>query len=210
MFLLPSISNLPIYPEILTRVRSGDVILDLGCCFGQDLRLLAAEGGSSGQMYASDINSELWNLGFDLFKDRDRMLATFIQADILDPDSGLKQLRGMVDVLIANQFLHLFDWEQQVLAIKRIVELSKPGTLVVGYQRAQIPPRQFARPWGNMYFHDQDSFERIWRMVGVATESVWEVEATIVDLREWGMEQEDIEWMPEGKKGINFAVRRIS
>ena len=93
-------------------------------------------------MYASDINSDLWQMGFDLFKDRDRMLATFIPADILDPDSGLKALNGKVDIVITNQILHLFDWQGQIRAMKRIVECSRPETLVVGYQRAQIPPKE--------------------------------------------------------------------
>lgn len=210
MFLLPSISQLPAYSEILSRAHEGNVILDLGCCFGQDLRLLAAKGCPTSTMYASDISGELWELGFDLFKDRGRMLAKFIQADILDPDSNLAQLTGSVDVLMVNQFLHLFDWDKQVVAMKQLVELSKPGSLVVGYQRAQVPPGHFPRPWGNMYLHDEDSLKKIWSRVEVETASVWDVEAAVVDLSEWGMEPEDFDWMPPGMKGINFAARRRS
>ena len=173
------------------------------------MRLLAAEGCYSSQMYASDINRELWDLGYDLFKDREDMLAKFIQADILNADSDLNQLKGQADIIMVNQVLHLFDWKKQVAAIKQIVNLSKPGSLVVGYQRAQVPAREVERPWGRMYLHDHESFQRIWSTVASETSSGWEVDDLIVDLSQWGMEKEDVDWMPEGKKGIDFAARRL-
>ena len=207
---MPSISSFSRYPEVLARVQAGDIVLDLGCCFGQDLRLLAAEGASTRNMYACDISSELWDLGFELFNDREKMDAKFIQADIFDTGSGLEQLKGLIDIVVANQFLHLFDWERQVSAMKRIVEFSKPGSILIGYQRAQVPPKEMERPWGKMYFHDQETFRTIWRRVEIETESEWDVDVDLVELSEWGMEQEDIDWMPEGRKGINFVVTRRS
>lgn len=161
-------------------------------------------------MYASDISRELWELGFELFNDRGRMMAKFIQASILDAGSDLGQLKGMTDVIIANQFIHLFDWEGQVSVIKRIVELSKPGTVLIGYQRAQVPPEELQRPWGNMYFHDQETFRKLWQRVELETRSKWDLDVKLVDLSEWGMEREDFDWMPEGRKGINFVVTRQS
>ena len=182
--------------------------MDLGCGFGQDLRLLAADGASTGNMYGSDISRELWDLGFELFNDRDKMMAKFIQANILDTGSGLGQLEGMVDVIIANQFIHLFDWEGQVAVLKKIVELSKPGTILIGYQRAQVPPRELKRQWGNMYFHDHESYRKLWQRVELETKSKWDVDVRLVDLTDWGMEKEDFDWMPEGRKGIDFVLTR--
>lgn len=161
-------------------------------------------------MFASDISGELWDLGFELFNDRDKMVAKFIQANVLDTGSGLGQLKGMVDVIIANQFIHLFDWEGQVSVMKKIVELSKPGTILIRYQRAQVPPRELERQWGNMYFHDDESFRKLWQRVEVGTKSKWDLDVKLVDLSEWGMEEEDVDWMPEGRKGINFVVTRRS
>lgn len=185
-------------------------MLDLGCGFGQDLRLLAADGISPLNMYASDISRELWDLGFELFNDRDKMVAKFIQANILEIDNALGQLNGMVDIVIANQFIHLFDWEGQLLVLKRIVQLSKPGSTLIGYQRAQVPPMEFERQWGKMYFHDNETFRNLWQRVELETRSKWDLNIKVVDLSEWGMEEEDVDWMPEGRKGINFVVRRLS
>ena len=47
-------------------------------------------------LYVSDINKELWDLGFEMFKDRDKMVAKFIQADILDTGPGLGQLKSQI------------------------------------------------------------------------------------------------------------------
>ena len=59
-----------------------------------------------------------------------------------------------------------------------------------------------------MFFHDKDSMQKIWSIVQAETGTTWEVEAVVEDLREWGMEEEDVDWMPEGRKGINFRARR--
>lgn len=208
MFLLPSISAFPEYPGIIDRAQSCATVLDLGCGFGQNLRLLAANGVSPENMYASDISPELWELGFDLFRDKARMTAKFIEADILDTASQLRQLNGRMDIIIACQFLHLFSWEQQIVAMKRIVGFSRPGSILIGYQRAQVQAQEISRKWGRMYYHTAETFREIWRQVEGQTGTKWEVSVSMVDLQTWGMEDEDIDWMPTGPKGINFVVTR--
>ena len=210
MFLLPSISNFPQYPHVLARAKQGDRILDLGCGLAQDLRYLAADGAPSENLYASDISPELWNFGFDLFKDHDRMAANFVAANLLDDVSELRKWDGMMDVIIANMIIHLFDWDGQIVALKNLVELSRPGALVLGYQRAQVPPVSKERPWGTMYFHDENTFRQIWEIVQQKTHQVWDLEIRLVPLSEWGMEPEDVEWMPEGKVGLNFVAKRTA
>ena len=112
-------------------------------------------------MYASDISGELWQVGFELFNDREKMVTEFIQADIFDTHSSLEKLSGRIDIIIVNQFLHLFNWEGQIAAMKTVVKLSKPGSIVVGYQRAQVPSQEVRRPWGTMYLHDPNTFRKI-------------------------------------------------
>ncbi len=87
---------------------------DIGCCFGQDLRYMAADGVPTEKMYSSDIIPKLWDASYDLYRDADHMEAHFITTDILDWASPLMELRGKMDILIANLVFHLFDWERQV------------------------------------------------------------------------------------------------
>ena len=210
MFLLPSITTFAEYPEVLQLARSNATILDMGCCFGQDLRLLAADQVPTQRMYATDIQRELWELGFEMFRDREKMHATFIQADVFDPCSNLARLDGQVDIILACQFLHLFNWEGQMTAMKRIARLSRPDCLVVGYQRGQVLAQECVRPWGTMYLHNVETFKDIWEQLGKETGIRWTVNASLVDLKDWGMEAEDATWMPAGQRGLNFVVTRQS
>lgn len=132
-----STSEFPGDPEVLARAQAGDRVLDSGCDIGQDLPLLAADGASPRNMYVSDISWELWDMDFELFNNRGKMMVKFIQDNNFGAGSGLGQLQVMIDVVIAIQFMYLSDWERQVLVIKRNVEPSKPGTVLVGYQLAR-------------------------------------------------------------------------
>ncbi|MCJ1356350.1 MAG: hypothetical protein MMC33_006345 [Icmadophila ericetorum] len=152
MFLLPSISIFPDSVDIIDRVRVGATVLDVGCCFGQNLRLIAAEGVSTKKMYATNINAELWDLGFELFRDRDKMKAKFIHSDILGKGTNLQLLNRQIDIIIACQFLHLFDWNWQLAAMKRVMEFSRHRSVFIGYQRVQVQAQEVSRPWGTIYY----------------------------------------------------------
>ena len=44
MFLQLYMSQNPVYGEVLYRLKKGERLLDLGCCFGQDIRKLVHDG----------------------------------------------------------------------------------------------------------------------------------------------------------------------
>ncbi|KAJ5153863.1 uncharacterized protein N7500_009302 [Penicillium coprophilum] len=215
MFLLPGIAAFPQFPTILeTAQRPQAAILDLGCGLGQDLRLLAAHGVPTERMWALDIEPHLWGLGYQLFRDEGRMKATFINADFqktdIAEDDRFSALRGKVDLVLASQFLHLFDWEGQIVASKKIVGLSKPGTIIAGFQQGRKQARAYIRPWGMMFYHNRESFLQMWNMVQQQTETQWTIDVSEVRLQDWGMQDEDLEWMPEDRMGINFVITRDS
>ena len=68
--------------------------------------------------------------------DREKMTVIFAKASFQDSVSGLGKLMGSFGAIITNQFVHMFDWEGQVSLIKKVVELSRPGTMLIGCQRA--------------------------------------------------------------------------
>ncbi|MCJ1264609.1 hypothetical protein MMC22_004482 [Lobaria immixta] len=188
------------------RARAGATVLDVGCCFGQDLRLLATNGVETKKMYAIDISHEFCDLGFDLSQDRSKMEAKFIHRDISDQPLRLQQLDVKMDIILVCQLLHLFNQEQQILVTKSIVQFSRPGSVVIGYQRAHPETCNIARPFGVMFLHNLDTFRDMWRQVEGETGTKWRVEVEMVDLAEWGLEKEDCEWMPLSWAGINFVA----
>ncbi|KAJ5520832.1 hypothetical protein N7463_001285 [Penicillium fimorum] len=215
IFLLPGIAAFPQFPTLLeTAQRLQATILDLGCGLGQDLRLLAVHGIPTERMWVLDIEAQLWRLGYQLFRDEGRMKATFINADFqktcVAEDDRFSALRGKVDLVLGSQFVHLFDWDGQIAASKKIVGLSKPGTIIAGIQHGRKQARNHIRPWGTMFYHNRESLMQLWDIVQQQTETRWTIDISVVTLHDWGMQDEDMEWMPEDRMGINFVFTRES
>ena len=98
MFLLPSLTRLPYFEQIISRLATNPsaangispnqaqpdpVVVDIGTCFGQDLRLLAMHGVSTASMWAIDKNPALWKLGYELFRDAHKFEGHFIECDFV-------------------------------------------------------------------------------------------------------------------------------
>jgi SAM-dependent methyltransferase len=148
--------------------------LDLGTCLGQDLRKLIFDGAPVKSVYGADLLAEFVDIGYDLFRDEDRLPRSHFlaPADIFDQSSRLKELDGKVDVIHANSVFHLFSWEDQLTAAKRVATLMRPskGSLILGSQVAhQEPggvPSRPGRQSETIYMHDQESWKRLWERVG--------------------------------------------
>lgn len=203
----------PQYPQILERLKNGDErFLDLGCCFGQEIRRVVADGVPSEKIYGSDLRQDFFELGYELFKDRETLKSQFIEADIFDPDSGLKEIDGKIDIIYAGSFLHLFGYEQQVQVCVRIVKLlrEKPGSLLVGRQvghvDAGVMPHR-TNPDNKMFRQNVESFKEMWVTVGEMTGTKWKVEASLSTV-EYGEKQK--EWQNDpGLRRIQFSVFRL-
>lgn len=133
------ITQLPEYPTILTRLKSGDALLDLGCCFGHIMRQIVFDGAPSENLTGTDLRPEFIELGYELFRDRAIFKSDFVTGDILDEDDeGLASLNGRFDVVHAAAFFHLFDWSTQVPR----KDWREAGAVLQAWQKECIVSRQ--------------------------------------------------------------------
>lgn len=171
-FLNLSIERTDVYSEILQRLKDGGKMLDLGCCFGQEIRKLVADGAPSENLFGADLEGSFWELGYELFQDRQTLKTRFFRADIFDENSELKELEGKLDIVYTGSFFHLFGYDKQVQASKNVARFLKaqPGSLVVGRQvggiKAGEREHRTNRNGGTMYRHDVKSFQKMWTDVG--------------------------------------------
>ncbi|KAF2014946.1 hypothetical protein BU24DRAFT_423865 [Aaosphaeria arxii CBS 175.79] len=210
-FLNFNIRRSPQYDEILRRVKNGDKLLDIGCCVGQDIRKLVYDGAPSENLVGSDLKKEFMDIGYDLFRDGTTLKATFIAADIFDPESDLKTIDGSMDIVYASHFFHLFNWDEQVDAAKRMVALLKPkaGSLVVGRHTGhtvaeETTPRfKLDKP---KFRHNAESFARLWKQVEEETGTNFKIDSFYDDE---AYTDKNANFMPEGTRTIGFSIERL-
>jgi len=146
----------------------------------------------------TDITTNFWPVGFDLFRDKDTFKATFIRSDVLEESSEMmSKLRGSCDVVYLGLLLHLFSYELQVEASKQIVNLTKgKGSIVAGksggWEKAGTEERKLniqdegKNTQPTRFRHDKQSFQKMWQEVSEATNTKWDVHIDIVpDTLQW-------------------------
>jgi SAM-dependent methyltransferase len=204
-----SLSRNPSYSTVLSRLHSGASLLDLGCCFAQDLRKLVFDGAPSTNLYGAELEGEFIDMAYDFFGDRETLGAKFMVADVFDPESPLKQLDGKLDFVHVGLFLHLFDWERQVKACERIVKLLKNerGVLVLGQQMATTEPGAVLSGAKVLFKHNVESFEKLWAEVGEKTSTKWKVTGSL-DMG-LGIKEGKRRWDDEKARRLVFEVERI-
>ncbi len=217
MFLQLSISAQPCYPRVLSFLKEPETthtLLDLGCCFAQDIRKLVHDGVPSENLYACDLEQKFLDLSYDLFRDKEKMKGHFYTANALEDGGALDKLEGKIDVVYAASFLHLFGWDDQVKICKRIIKTLKPqkGSMVFGRQTGNVrgrevpnTPRVSNDSAAMIWRHDVGSFARLWDEAGRETGTMWKT---------WG-ELDELEgmttghWAEEGIRRLKFQVERV-
>lgn len=196
----PYILHHPSHEKILSRLKEGASILDCGCCFSTDLRQLAFEGAPTESMYGFDVETAFFDIGYDLFRDKEKFKAEFVHVDFVDgEDRSLERFRGKMDIVWAAKFVHLFDAEHQIQAVVKLIQVLKPvaGSMFVGSQNG-FPgcldlKIQMVKPGfqDTIRLHDEESIRELWREAEVRTGTQWDVEAKLVDMRDLGLHEDD-------------------
>jgi hypothetical protein len=150
-------------------------------------------------------------LGYDLFLDKETLKTKFITGDVFDPDASIKQLDGKIDIIHAAAFFHLFNWDGQVKIAKRFVSLLNPkaGVLVIGRQMANVEAGEYSFSNKMVYRHNDESFKRMWKLVGDETGTNWQVDARISDSDFLKKHGSPSGWVPLGSCVLSFTVRRL-
>ena len=203
-FLRPALPNIPAYDTILKRLQQGESLVDIGCFIGHDLRRLVADGAPSEHVYAVDV-ANFWDVGYDMFRDRDRFSAHFIEADILSPNSEFQALHGTVDIVSIVSILHLWDLDTQMTAVRQLVKLLRPNAMVVGFQigsaSASVGPKGHFR-------HDAVSFANMWDQVGQETGTRWSCDAELKGFEEMGFDSSESAFLGADARILQFVLNR--
>ena len=194
---------------MIEKLQAGASLLEIGCFIGHDLRRLVFDGAPSDRLCAVDIVSH-WDVGFDMFRDRDKFNPKFIECNILAPTTELLDL-GSFDIIYSTHVLHQWDWTTQVKAIKQLIALSAPGAMVVGFQGGVLngKVKTFEKTGAMAYVHDPETFQRIWDEAAKGTGTKWKSEAELKTWEEVGYDPKDLAYMGEDARILQFVVNRV-
>ncbi|KAJ4288470.1 hypothetical protein N0V90_011706 [Kalmusia sp. IMI 367209] len=208
-FLMPSISRLPNYGDIISRIKHGGSFLDMGCYMGTDLRQLSMDGCPQDRLYGMDIVNH-WDLGFELFRDKGRFDAKIIQADIFQPNQELLELKGSVDIISATHFFHNWTWREQFDASCTVAALVKPGGKVVGFQVGNFNEGRRGDIHPKLMLHDVNTFAALWNEVGKTTGTRWQTDAVMRSWESMGYWKDEVAYIGADAGILQFVVSRIS
>jgi hypothetical protein len=178
----------------LLREGPDNILLDLACCVGQFNRQLVSDGVSPEKLYGTDLQAEYIDLGFELFRDKERwpdghfVVGNMLESTDEERAAGvLAQLDGKFTIVHAANFFHLFSWEKQLIAGVRLVQMLRPGAKDVVIFGGQIGAKEpltreeaLKTPFGR-YLHNQETFQQLWDEIGEKTGTKWRVEVNMLD-----------------------------
>lgn len=109
-------------------------IIDLGCCFGTELRFLICEGAKTTHVVGVEQYKEFIQLGFELFGDYNHLKSNFLainffENDFIEKAFNLISSNNKFDVVIANSVFHLLNDEQCFKLIDIVYKLLARGTI---------------------------------------------------------------------------------
>ncbi|KAJ7274548.1 hypothetical protein B0H12DRAFT_1199786 [Mycena haematopus] len=184
------IKNPAAYDHVLElgRTLPGALLLDVGCCFGTDLRKLASDGFPAKNMLACDIRKDFWDLGHELFRSTPESFpVAFLEGDIFDPDfltlqppmteapqssapnlhslSSLEGLQGHLSAIHSASLFHLFSEINQLQLARKLAGLlsPRPGSIIFGCHGAQPTKGHVLGSRGKyMFCHSPATWRDMW------------------------------------------------
>lgn len=160
------------------------------------------------KLFGADLESRFIALGYDLFRDKDTLGATFVTGDLLDPDDGrLDRLAGLFTIVHADSFFHLLSWNQQLYAAKRLISWLNPDLkngFIYGTHMGTDFPVDVDVAGNRPYLHSRASFQTMWDEAGRMTNTRWRVE---VEAARHSMDGGI--GVPRGALAVKFAIFQL-
>ncbi|KAF8075122.1 hypothetical protein FPV67DRAFT_616025 [Lyophyllum atratum] len=185
------VSRLPVYQSVLKlhHEHPDAILLDMGCCFGNDLRKAVSDGWPVHKAIASDLQRGFWDFGHQLFKSTPESFpAAFVAGDAFDsnliaprapfndvpqtPHPGLASLtsltplQGRISAIHASSFFHLFSEERQQELAERVATLLSPlpGSIIFGSHIGSREKGYVGSAEGEprLFCHSPDSWSELW------------------------------------------------
>ncbi|KAF7342739.1 hypothetical protein MSAN_01989000 [Mycena sanguinolenta] len=172
----------------LGKTVPGAILVELGCCLGNDVRKIASDGFPSENIIASDLREGFWTVSHKLYPNPPKKFAgTFIPGDALDPEflglmpilkevpegatpnlpslKSLNPLHGRVSAIHTGSFFHLFSEEKQLEIARKFAGLlsPRPGSMIFGCHGTQ-PTKGFMRGSrdNQIFCHSPESWKEMW------------------------------------------------
>ncbi|KAF8962732.1 hypothetical protein BDZ97DRAFT_1920299 [Flammula alnicola] len=184
-FLRLKIARLPGYNEALKLLeeRKDPILLDIGCCFGNDIRKAVIDGWPVQNVIGSDIEPGFWQYGYELFRSTPGTFpAAFVAGDVFDsafivppapiassplPDlTCLTPLLGKISAIHASSFFHLFSEEQHMIfgqhgaaQVKGTLHATMAGVGATTNENGGNPP---VAKTLSMFCHSPESWRKMW------------------------------------------------
>jgi len=183
---------------------------------GSELRQLVLNGVASEHLYGADINPEYFPIGYDLFRDQNKLNALFLGADLFDHSSGsvLKQLEHKVDIIWTSGVIHLFPRVKQVAAVVSMLKLLKrsPDTMIAGRLMGLEQPGEYpAKDSGEtVYRHDVASFKKLFHEACDIVGEKWETDVVAEPWTENMKISKNTDTVPPGLLEVSFVARKLS
>ena len=124
-----------------------------------------SDGAPSSAMSGMDIEPAFFDLGYEIFRDRDNMHATFLAADLTRTSTpSIAPLRFKIDIISAQSLFHLFKLEDQKTVAKHLVSLVKPvpGSIILERQAGglEVGEKGVLSQESLMFLHNLQTFEQ--------------------------------------------------
>ncbi|KAG6332952.1 hypothetical protein ID866_6137 [Astraeus odoratus] len=169
--------------------RGGALLMEVGCCFGLDMRRVVVDGFPVKQIIASDLRAELWELGHVLCRSTPESFpVTFLAGDVFDPEflsplrsetdhkapldlpgiSTLNALKGRVHAIYAKSIFHLFNEEQQYQLAHALGSLlsHESGSVIfgshVGDEHKGLITHKAVAGKESTFSHSPSSWKELW------------------------------------------------